>query len=88
MLSYLAPEPEAGTPAPLIVVQDGMGYTNLLPVVLDNMIADHRLPAMVAVMIYRPRGLVSARTPSVFLRRRKDVPPELGAEARTESPAS
>jgi branched-chain amino acid transport system permease protein len=43
--------------------------------------------AMVAVMIYRPRGLVSARTPSVFLRRRKDVPPELVAEARTESPA-
>jgi hypothetical protein len=39
------------------------------------------------VMIYRPRGLVSARTPSVFLRRRKDVPPELVAEARTESPA-
>jgi enterochelin esterase-like enzyme len=35
----------------LIVAQDGMGYTNLLPVVLDNMIADHRLPAMVAVMI-------------------------------------
>ena len=43
--------------------------------------------AMVAVMIYRPRGLVSARTPSVFLPRRKDVPPELVAEARTESPA-
>jgi hypothetical protein len=42
---------------------------------------------MVAVMIYRPRGLVSARTPSVFLHGRKDIPPELVAEARTESPA-
>ena len=43
--------------------------------------------AMVAIMIYRPRGLVSARTPSVFLRDRKDISPELVAEARTESPA-
>jgi branched-chain amino acid transport system permease protein len=43
--------------------------------------------AMVAIMIYRPRGLVSARTPSIFLRGRKDIPPELVAEARTESPA-
>jgi branched-chain amino acid transport system permease protein len=41
--------------------------------------------AMVAIMIYRPRGLVSARTPSVFLRDRKDIPPKLVAEARTES---
>jgi branched-chain amino acid transport system permease protein len=41
--------------------------------------------AMVAIMIYRPRGLVSARTPSVFLRGRKDVPATLVAEARTES---
>jgi enterochelin esterase-like enzyme len=32
-------------------VQDGKGYTNRLPVILDNMIADHRLPAMIAVMI-------------------------------------
>jgi iron(III)-enterobactin esterase len=48
---YVPSQYKAGTPAPLIVVQDGMGYTNLLPVVLDNMIADHRLPAMVAVMI-------------------------------------
>jgi branched-chain amino acid transport system permease protein len=43
--------------------------------------------AMVAIMIYRPRGLVSARTPSVFLRDRKDISPKLVAEARTESPA-
>ena len=43
--------------------------------------------AMVAIMIYRPRGLVSARTPSVFLRRRKEIPPQLVAEARRENPA-
>ena len=48
---YVPQQYVAGTPAPLIVAQDGMGYTGLLPVVLDNMIADHRLPAMVAVMI-------------------------------------
>jgi branched-chain amino acid transport system permease protein len=41
--------------------------------------------AMVAIMIYRPRGLVSARTPSVFLHDRKDIPSEIVAEARTES---
>src|SRR5580704_11795017 len=48
---YVPQQYMAGTPAALIVAQDGMGYTGLLPVVLDNMIADHRLPAMVAVMI-------------------------------------
>jgi branched-chain amino acid transport system permease protein len=41
--------------------------------------------AMVAIMIYRPRGLVSARTPSIFLGERKEIPPEIVAEARTES---
>jgi len=41
----------AGTPAPFIVVQDGIGYTNRLPMILDNMIHDHRLPVMIAVMI-------------------------------------
>jgi iron(III)-enterobactin esterase len=48
---YVPQQYVAGTAAPFIVVQDGMGYRDLLPVVLDNMIADHRLPAMVAVMI-------------------------------------
>jgi enterochelin esterase family protein len=48
---YVPQQYVPGTPAPLIVVQDGMGYTNLLPVVLDNLIAEHRLPAMIAVMI-------------------------------------
>jgi len=44
--------------------------------------------AMVAVMIYRPRGLVSTRTPSVFLHERKPVPAAIVQEARagTEIP--
>jgi enterochelin esterase-like enzyme len=45
-----------GTAAPFIVAQDGKGYTNRLPVVLDNMIYDHRLPAMIAVMIHHGGG--------------------------------
>lgn len=39
-----------GTPAPFLVSQDSMG-SGELPTILDNMIADHRLPAMIAVMI-------------------------------------
>jgi enterochelin esterase-like enzyme len=48
---YVPSQYVAGTPAPFIVAQDGRGYTNRLPVVLDNMINDHRLPVMIAVMI-------------------------------------
>jgi enterochelin esterase-like enzyme len=48
---YIPSQYVAGTPAPFIVVQDGHGYTNRLVPVLDNMIADHRLPAMIAVMV-------------------------------------
>jgi len=40
--------------------------------------------AMVAVMIYRPRGLVSTRTPSVFIHERKPVPAAIVQNARTE----
>ncbi len=43
--------------------------------------------AMVAIVIYRPRGLVATRTPSVSLHRGKDIPAEVVREARTESPA-
>lgn len=39
-----------GTPVPLIVGQDG-NYRDFLPTVLDNLIHDQRVPAMVAVMI-------------------------------------
>ena len=43
--------------------------------------------AMVAIVIYRPRGLVATRTPSVSMRERKDIPADLVSDARTESPA-
>jgi enterochelin esterase-like enzyme len=48
---YVPSQYVAGTPAPFIVVQDGMSYKNRLPVVLDNLINEHRLPAMIAVLI-------------------------------------
>jgi branched-chain amino acid transport system permease protein len=41
--------------------------------------------AMVAIVIYRPRGLVATRTPSVFLNRPKVVPAAIVRAARTES---
>jgi branched-chain amino acid transport system permease protein len=43
--------------------------------------------AMVGVMIYRPRGLVSTRTPSVSLRKQTTIPAAIVADARTGSPA-
>lgn len=39
-----------GTPAPFLVSQDSMG-AGQIPTILDNMISDHRLPVMVAIMI-------------------------------------
>ncbi len=39
--------------------------------------------AMVAIVIHRPRGLVSTRTPSVFLHQRKVVPAAVVQDART-----
>jgi branched-chain amino acid transport system permease protein len=41
--------------------------------------------AMVLIMIWRPRGLVAMRTPSVFLRKPKDVNAELVRQARTKT---
>jgi branched-chain amino acid transport system permease protein len=38
--------------------------------------------AMVAIMIWRPRGLVASRTPSIFLRKSKPVDAALVEEAR------
>ena len=40
-----------GTPAPFLVAQDGMGYRDLLPPVLDNLIAAKRVPVMIAILI-------------------------------------
>lgn len=48
---YVPKQYVAGTPAPFIVVQDGMGYKKTLPPVFDNLIAEHRVPAMIAIMI-------------------------------------
>ena len=42
--------------------------------------------AMVAIVIYRPRGLVSTRKPSVFLNRDKTIPAEIVQSARAETP--
>lgn len=53
---YVPKEYLSGTAAPLLVAQDGKGYTNRLPVVLDSLIAEHRVPAMVAVMIQNGGG--------------------------------
>jgi len=41
----------AGTESPFIVVQDGSSYVNRLRPVLDNMIADGRLPRLIAVFV-------------------------------------
>jgi enterochelin esterase family protein len=48
---YVPSQYVPGTSAPFIVVQDGQGYTNRLAAVLDNMIHEHRLPVMIAIMI-------------------------------------
>lgn len=47
---YVPSQYVPGTAAPFLVTQDSMGQGEF-PTMLDNMIADHRLPVMVAVMI-------------------------------------
>ena len=47
---YVPSQYVPGTPAPFLVSQDSMGNGSL-PTILDNMIADRRLPVMVAVML-------------------------------------
>jgi enterochelin esterase-like enzyme len=44
---YVPKQYVPGTPAPLLVTMDGMDGS--LPTVLDNLIAQHRVPAMIAV---------------------------------------
>ena len=55
---YVPAQYVAGTPAPFIVVQDGMSpsYRNNLPPILDNLINDKRVPAMIAVMVHNGGG--------------------------------
>ncbi|MDE2487836.1 MAG: esterase family protein [Alphaproteobacteria bacterium] len=48
---YAPPGAERMGPLPFLCVQDGHFYLNLLPPVLDNLIAEGRLPSMAAVMI-------------------------------------
>ena len=48
---YVPAQYVAGTAAPFIVVQDGLWYTNNMPKMLDNMIHDHQIPALIAIFI-------------------------------------
>ena len=48
---YIPSQYVPGTEAPFIVAQDGQGYKGTLPPVLDSMIAEHRLPVMIAILI-------------------------------------
>ena len=48
---YVPSQYVSGKPAPFIVCQDGKSYVKRLPPILDNLIFQGRLPAMIAVMI-------------------------------------
>lgn len=48
---YIPADQRPGKEMPFIIVQDGMGYRDVMSRTLDNMIAAKRLPAMVAVFI-------------------------------------
>jgi iron(III)-enterobactin esterase len=50
---YIPSQYVPGTPAPFSVIQDA-SYIKILPTILDNMIADKRLPVMLAVFV--PNG--------------------------------
>jgi enterochelin esterase-like enzyme len=49
--AYVPAQYVPGTAAPFIVAQDGYLYLNRLPRVLDNLIAEGRAPAMVAILV-------------------------------------
>jgi enterochelin esterase-like enzyme len=46
---YIPKQYKPGTPAPFMVAQDGHSYITRLAPILDNMIAQHRVPAMIIV---------------------------------------
>ena len=48
---YIPAGHRPGSEMPFIVVQDGMGYRDMMSTVLNNLIAQKRLPAMVAIFI-------------------------------------
>ncbi len=49
--AYVPAQYVVGTAAPFIVAQDGMGYRGVLPQALDSLIAQKRVPVMIAIMI-------------------------------------
>ena len=55
---YVPAQHVPGTPMPFIVVQDGMSaiYRDSLPVILDNLIHEKRVPAMIAVLVHNGGG--------------------------------
>jgi enterochelin esterase family protein len=54
---YIPSQYVAGTAAPFIVTHDSYGERgNQLPNILDNLIADHRLPVMIAIMVANGGG--------------------------------
>ena len=54
---YIPSQYVTGTPAPFIVTHDAYGArNNQLPTILDNLIADRRLPAMIAIMVNNGGG--------------------------------
>lgn len=48
---YVPSQYRSGKEAPFIVIQDGMGYREVVSKVLDNLIDQKRLPVMVAVFV-------------------------------------
>ncbi|MEI9962488.1 MAG: hypothetical protein WDM76_15625 [Limisphaerales bacterium] len=48
---YVPQQYVSGSAAPFMVVQDGIGYKDRVATVLDNLISEHRLPAMIVVFI-------------------------------------
>ena len=57
IIVYIPSQYKPGTPSPFIVTCDAYGARNdQLPTILDNMIADKRLPAMIAIMVNNGGG--------------------------------
>lgn len=53
---YVPQQYKPGTPAPFIVVQDGMGYRDVVSKTLNNLIAQKRAPAMIAIFVHNGGG--------------------------------
>lgn len=53
---YVPKQYVPGTPAPLLIVHDGLWYKDNVVPVLDNLIAQKRIPALVAVLLHNGGG--------------------------------